>query len=110
MESDVALQTPTSELRSKRNQDRDSAREDSTRGQKRPLTPSDEGGSRKISALSSSHGKVAPIRKKVLTTLAGRKVAPSTDDAGVSKTPASPSTRKKPSVAPPRRTLKIAQK
>ena len=109
-ESDASLSHPTSELRSKRNQDRDSAKEDPTRGRKRPLTPSGEEGSRKLSALSTGHGKIAPIRKKVLTTLAGRKVNPSKDDAGASKPPTSPSTRVKPSVAPPRRTLKIARK
>ena len=109
-ESDAALPHPSSELRSKRNQDRGSAKEDSARGQKRPLTPSGEEGSRKLSALSTGHGKIAPIRKKVLTTLAGRKVTPSKNDAGASKPPTSPSTRVKPSVAPPRRTLKIARK
>ena len=110
VESDVALPPPTSELRSKRNQDRDSAKEDPTRGRKRPPTPSGEEGSRKLPALSSGHGKVAPIRKRVLTTLAGRKVNPSKDDASATKLPTSPSTRVKPSIAPPRRTLKTAQK
>ena len=109
-ESDAVLPRHTSELRSKRNQDRDSAKEDLTRGRKRSLIPSDEEGSRKFSAVSPGHGKVAPIRKKVLTTLAGRRVGPSHDDAGGSKPPTSPSTQVKASVAPPRRTLKTVRK
>ena len=110
MESDVALPPPSSELRSKRNQDRDSAKEEPTQSRKRPPTPSGEEGSRKLPALSSGHGKVAPIRKKVLTTLSGRKANPSKGDAAASKLPTSPSTRVKPSVAPPRRTLKIVHR
>ena len=110
MESDAALPPPSSELRSKCNQDRDSAKEEPTRSRKRPPSPSGEGGSRKLPALSSSHGKVAPIRKKVLTTLSGRKANPSKGDAAASKLPTSPSTRVKPSVAPPRRALKTVQK
>ena len=111
VESDVALPPPASELRSKRNQDRDSAREEPTQSRKRPLTPSGGEGSSKLPALSSGHGKVAPIRsKKVLTTLAGRKVNPSEGDASAPKPPTPSSTRMKPSVAPPRRTLKTADR
>ena len=109
VESDVA--PPSSELRSKRNQDRDSIREEPARSRKHPPTPSDGEGSSKLPALSTGHGKVAPIRsKKVLTTLAGRKVTPSEGGANAPKPHTSSSTRAKPSVAPPRRTLKTAHK
>ena len=102
VESDTALPPPSSEVRSKRNQDRDSAREEPTRSQKRPLTLSGGEGSSKLPALSMGHGKVAPIRsKKVLTTLAGRRVNPSEGDVSASKPRTSAPTRAKPSVAPP---------
>ena len=111
VESDAALPQPSSELRSKHNQDRDSAREGLVRSRKRPLPPSGGESSSKLAALSPSHGKVAPLRpKKVLTTLGGRRVNPSEGDASATKPRTPVPARAKASVAPPRRTLKTTQK
>src|SRR3954464_5682064 len=74
-ESDVVPPRPTAEQRSKGNHDREAAREGSTRGTKRPISPSKGEGSGKATALSPSHGKVAPMKqRKTLSTLGGRKV------------------------------------
>ena len=105
----MVLPPPSSKLRSKRNQDRDSAKEEPTRSQKRPLTPSGGESSSKLPAMSPGHGKVAPIRpKNVLTTLGGRKANPSDGDVSASKPKTHVPTRVKASVAPPRRALKTA--
>src|SRR3954466_12169827 len=74
--SDVVLPRPAAEQRSKNNNDRDAAREGETRGTKRPLSPNQGEGSSKAAALSSSHGKIAPMKqRKTLSTLGGRKVS-----------------------------------
>ena len=107
MESNVNSPPVTSEIRSKNNQDRDSAREGLVRSRKRSLPPSSGESSSKLPALSPSHGKVAPMKtKKILTTLGGRKVNP----AGGAAEAVKPKTAAANVVAPPRRTLKIVRK
>ena len=111
VESDAAPLQASSEWRSKKKQDRDSAREGITRSRKRPLPPSSGESSSKLPAMSPSHGKVAPLRpKKFLTTLGGRRANPSEGDANDAKPRTSVRTRAKASVAPPRRTLKTTHK
>ena len=86
MESEAVPSPITSELRSKSNKDRDSAREGLTLSRKRPLPPSSGENNSKLPALSPSHGKVAPLKpKKTLITLGGRRANPLGDVADASK-------------------------
>ena len=107
------LPRPTTEQRSKSNQDRDAAREGANWGTKRPISPSQVESSNKAAALSPSHGKIAPMKqRKSLSTLGGRKVGTSADAGqGSKKSSESGSAQASPAaVAPPRRTLKPARK
>ena len=98
-----------SEQRSKNKQDRESAREALTRTRKRSHPPSGEEGSGKLPSLGSSHGKVAPMKKKKLVALGGREVNPS-GDATVEKTKGAGASPAKVVVAPLRRALKTIHK
>jgi hypothetical protein len=85
----VVLPRPAAEQRSKNNNDRDAAREGTTRGTKRPLSPNPGESSSKAAALSPNQGKVAPMKqRKSLSTLGGRKVSTSVEaDKGSKKSP-----------------------
>jgi hypothetical protein len=109
----VVLPRPAAEQRSKNNNDRDAAREGTTRGTKRPLSPNPGESGSKAVALSPSQGKVAPMKqRKSLSTLGGRKVSTSVEaDKGSKKSPESGSSQATPAaVAPPRRALRTARK
>ena len=114
MESEVAPPPVNSEIRSKNKQDRSSAREGAARETKRAISPSRGESSSKLPALSSSHGKVAPMKpKKTLSTLGGRKVSASGDVPNASKKKTAESRSAKATaaaVSPPRRTLRTARK
>ena len=114
MESKVAPPQVTSEIRSKSNQDHDSAHEGDARGMKCAISPSRGENSSKLPALSLSHGKVAPMKpKKTLSTLRGRKLSASGDVPKASKQKTVETGSAKATVvvvAPPRRTLRTPRK
>jgi len=112
-ESDIVLPRSAAEQRSKNNHDRDAAREGDIWGTKCPISLNKGESSSKASALSPSHGKIAPMKqRKTLSTLGGRKVSTSADAIkGSKKSSESGSAQASPvAVAPPRRALKTARK